>query len=592
MNNLKSSIDIGRNSEVWLEVMNLIRFLTLNRTSYRFISMTLEDFLSLHLRRQRDHQELKVMKALNFQMDYLASISMEQQIWATAIDLGYHEYIEHKLSSMVCQDEIAALLNTLCPETGKAPLHRALERQHSNLARSFLKYGANPEQCSSDGRNALYFAIENGSLTLFHAVLEHLQNDFEQQSKWATSTTYPLTLVHVAAKYGNDRVLAYLCEKFPLLVDQPSSRSDKWTPLHYAISNGSAPCVSLLLQNQASISYTTPEDQNHALHRALVHHGPEVNDVLDLLLRHASPRNECMSLSQEQAFWNQKNHQGFAVLHLAIMHHHELAIRLIREHGWGNPKDDGSLLQLNETPTTSRTTPSRTKADDRSPDVRGRIDLNGYSSSGASPLHLSITHGKHGLKVLRCLLESQDILVDIIDNEERTPLVLASTLNKIEMMKLLIFRGANASHQDQLGLTTLHYAAAEPKFDSNILILLLSSGMNVDIRSNLLNTPLHVAAMNNNVMAARVLVLYGAELDLVNQGKVVVVCLVDLNITDAEDISYSRSTYGSFSSSQVETSRGGTISHRNEARKRSSRGEKSTSSQQRCETSNQSSWAT
>ncbi|MCA7010754.1 ankyrin repeat domain-containing protein [Wolbachia endosymbiont of Tribolium confusum] len=101
-----------------------------------------------------------------------------------------------------------------------------------------------------------------------------------------------------------------------------------------------------------------------------------------------------------------------------------------------------------------------------------------------------------------------------------TPLHIAVANNNEEMVVCLIKMDKNISENieavDVFGWTPLYWAAA--KNDTLILFIVLEAmlkcGANVNIEDNLIGrSPLHIAAVNGNVEAVKLLIYYGAEVN-------------------------------------------------------------------------------
>ena len=153
------------------------------------------------------------------------------------------------------------------------------------------------------------------------------------------------------------------------------------------------------------------------------------------------------------------------------------------------------------------------------------------------------------------LLYSHGAVVDIRDDDERTPLRVASFEGQIDIMRWLLDHGADASARTSSGLTPLSGAAFGVDVDAVQLLLehnadinsqtdagdtplhrvtmalsegkvadivrrLLEHGANPNICNNNHSTPLHQASSNGLLEAARLLLNYGANVDEKNgQGK-------------------------------------------------------------------------
>lgn len=101
-------------------------------------------------------------------------------------------------------------------------------------------------------------------------------------------------------------------------------------------------------------------------------------------------------------------------------------------------------------------------------------------------------------------------VVNIREKENgNVALHVASSKGSVNMVSLLLSRGANPSIQDIFGNTSLHYAVDKGRRD--VAELLLTSGANVNAVDFRGNTPLHVACVNNDLAMVKLLLLHNAD---------------------------------------------------------------------------------
>jgi ankyrin repeat protein len=110
-------------------------------------------------------------------------------------------------------------------------------------------------------------------------------------------------------------------------------------------------------------------------------------------------------------------------------------------------------------------------------------------------------------RVVRCALSMRPALVNSENMEGYTPLHRAAQFGHLEIMDMLLERGADVNRQDVLGATALHYAS----WSSNEALMprLLQAGARLNISDNLGMTPLHWAAARS--WSADVLLARGAD---------------------------------------------------------------------------------
>jgi ankyrin repeat protein len=135
------------------------------------------------------------------------------------------------------------------------------------------------------------------------------------------------------------------------------------------------------------------------------------------------------------------------------------------------------------------------------------------------------------------LLRADPSLAQAWSSDGFTPLHLASFFGRIEMVKLLLPRGAdvNAVARNPMAVQPLHSAAAA--HDQATITLLLDHGADVNARQAGGWTPLHAAAMFGDVPLAELFLSRGAVAELQNdQGKTALDLAVEKGHTKVADL--------------------------------------------------------
>ena len=116
------------------------------------------------------------------------------------------------------------------------------------------------------------------------------------------------------------------------------------------------------------------------------------------------------------------------------------------------------------------------------------------------------------LKVARVLIETKGAPIDERNENDETPLMIASIKGYLELAKLLIDKGADVNKP---GWTPLHYAASKGNIE--MIRLLLEENAYIDAASPNGTTPLMMAAgYSSNPLASKVLLEEGADPTLIN----------------------------------------------------------------------------
>ena len=106
------------------------------------------------------------------------------------------------------------------------------------------------------------------------------------------------------------------------------------------------------------------------------------------------------------------------------------------------------------------------------------------------------------------MLDSEDIDIDAATHIGTTALIRAASSGHVDIVKLLISRGADPTKANWYG-SALHCAAEAGKCES--MRVLFESGMNIDLRDTFGRTPLHCASYKRRTLAIELLLDMGAD---------------------------------------------------------------------------------
>ncbi|MGL4944336.1 MAG: ankyrin repeat domain-containing protein [Thermoguttaceae bacterium] len=131
---------------------------------------------------------------------------------------------------------------------------------------------------------------------------------------------------------------------------------------------------------------------------------------------------------------------------------------------------------------------------------------------GWSPLHVAVV--KESICDVQRLLDDGEN-VSVQDQNGRTPLHLAVEWNNnIDIIKLLIDKGAGDNAKSVGSTTLLHIAAARRDINLDVIKLLIAKGADVNARDCYVRTPLHIAAgCGTNPDVIKVLIDNGADVN-------------------------------------------------------------------------------
>ncbi len=274
---------------------------------------------------------------------------------------------------------------------------------------------------------------------------------------------------------------------------------DGWTYLHEVVARGKMRQIGELLRMRTDTEIRTSTRGRTALHIAA---DTGNHDVVLMLLR-ARAHIEA---------WDK---EGRTPLHLAAAAGHRYAVEaLVKKRANVHAQDKKGRTPLHlavQTDASKLHTPVLPNAVmewliDR------RADVNAKDDEGRTPLHLAAQANK--IKSVRYLLENPRSKANrnAKDNAGRTALEVAVYAGSTFVAgKLIEEYKTDASFIHKTGkdkMTPLHHAA---KDNAKAVKTLLELGAKIDVRDARGYMPLHIAALNNNAEAVRVLIAKGAN---------------------------------------------------------------------------------
>lgn len=340
---------------------------------------------------------------------------------------------------------------------GHTPLHRAAAKGHIDVVNILLDSDViNVNADSGDGTTPFHMAVIHGYFDIAKALLGKGANI-------DATLIDGMNAFHLAAYYGFPDIIKFLLKKG---VDATKQTMQGLTPLHIAIIKNDINCVTALLEGGVDANvdgrappplYLAAKEGNANIIKALIEKGADINKALMIAIA-------------------QKN------------------------------------IQIMETL------------------INNGADLNAIDSNGDTPLH----HAVHGsIDVINCLL-THNANPNAVNNEEDTPLLIVAEFIDAEFMdnyyanifKALLAKGADID-------TTLYIAAKKEKsirfknllaFGANInaaLYIAAEKGDTNAIKYLLyknadINIALHMAVQKSNADVIKILVNNGAEINAAN----------------------------------------------------------------------------
>lgn len=280
-------------------------------------------------------------------------------------------------------------------------------------------------------------------------------------------------IIHRGPKYEFGRLIQQ--------VDINQRDRNGYPPLVLAIKKERWPMVEMLLQSGADANASEEKNQDTALHHAVAkNHMPTVQRLLD-----------------KEASVNAINNLGCTPLHVAVTFAlGDLAGVLLER---------GASLEVRD---SEGATPLLLAAMLGEPDMVNLLLAKGADASvrfpkGSTVLHAAVEGGHD--KVITALLSSGRMDVGAMRQDGATCLTLASGLNSLSALTVLLENGVSPNQRDGQGRTALMSATS-----SEAVAILLRHGADVSLTTPTGDTALHAAAYHGRNGVLRALVDAGA----------------------------------------------------------------------------------
>ena len=144
-----------------------------------------------------------------------------------------------------------------------------------------------------------------------------------------------------------------------------------------------------------------------------------------------------------------------------------------------------------------------------------KVNPNSLSKKGkVSPLHTACKYGK--VQTARFLLALPQINKELQDNDGETPLTIACKYNQTEVALLLLQQGANVQSQNKKNWTALHWASKKGNY--LLVTILIQAGINPSVVTKNNENCLHLAAESGCVQTIETLLKLIFPLLLSNKG--------------------------------------------------------------------------
>ncbi|KAK7938792.1 hypothetical protein WMY93_002118 [Mugilogobius chulae] len=355
---------------------------------------------------------------------------------------GNEDIVELLLEAGADVDETAGADGELQSAAAVTPLLAAAAMGHMGTVSKLLFWGADVDAIDSEGRTALCLAAARGSVEVVRALLDRgLDENHKDDLGW--------TPLHAAACEGHKAVCGVLMEQGSM-VRVGEMDIEGRTALILAAQEGHVSTVRLLLDRRCPIDHRA-YDGHSALSAALLE---EQTEVAELLMRRGADTDV-------------RDAEGRPLLYLLVLEGRlEMATLLLEKGGVPLESKDAEGRSALHVACWQGLTEMVNLL------LKHSANPNAQDSEGRPPLH-SVAWTGHS-QVGRKLLETPGVDIDLCCNQRATALSIAAQEGHVNIVAMLLDKGANPEHVDKYNRTPVKVAAKHGH--ANIIRLLESYG--------------------------------------------------------------------------------------------------------------------
>ncbi|KAL1460798.1 hypothetical protein WDU94_012744 [Cyamophila willieti] len=318
-----------------------------------------------------------------------------------------------------------------------------------------------------EGATSLMYAAQQGKDAEVKAILSSRPNAVRERDRTRK------TVLHYCAENTSLSCAETILEVAPDLIE--AADEDGYTPLHLAAIAGNVPLIHTLLAHRANVN--SQDNEGHSVvHWATV--CGEVEALETVLSAGAEPSTPDIHggypIHYASQMCGHASEMGLAVLKVLL--HHNVDVNVVDKDGrqpilWAaSAGSSDAILAL----------------------VKAGANVEAHDKDGLTALHCAASRGHR--ECLETLITLCGADVDVIDTNGCSALFYAVTLGHADATTLLLQYGATPNRQDRKGRTPAHCGAAKGQFET--LRILHEQGANVWARNVKGDFPLHDAVQS------------------------------------------------------------------------------------------------
>ncbi|XP_051164216.1 alpha-latrotoxin-Lhe1a-like [Leptopilina boulardi] len=392
---------------------------------------------------------------------------------------------------------------------GATVLHCASKYGNLKIVEFLVEKGAVVNIKDKDGKSVLQYAVEGGNLKIVEFLINH-------EAKVNERDKYVSSILHSAAGSGNLEMVKFLIEQGAnIRGEDKGGRS----VLHRAVSVGNLEMVKFLIKKGENVStqdnydttvlHTAARNGNLEMVKFLVEEGAKINakdkDCISVLHKAAASGNleTVKFLVKEGARINSVDKRDRSILHSAVgSYNFDMVIFLVEQGANVHAKDenDQSVLHLAASYGILEMVKFLVQ--------KGGI-IHGKDQCGRSVIHSAAQSGNCDL--VKFLID-EGANVHAKGEDNRSVLEVAVIFNHWNIVEFLLKQcDDQITAEDKNGFSIFHYACRNGNLE--MIKLLLERGAKINVKTKNGKSVLHNAAKHDDLKLVKFLVEHGADIN-------------------------------------------------------------------------------
>ena len=403
---------------------------------------------------------------------------------------------------------------------GITPIYFAARNGYFLIVRELLFKGADPDKANARGRTPLHLACMNGFLKTAQALIKGGANVSMLDQKGNT----PLQLAIACSHINIIELLIQTICSTPGNISLNAPNSSDRTPLMLAIQQGLESVALQIVNKDAGLSqdgsldpkafFLATEKKFPAIITTCLQRGgdPNIRNDRQMTPLHVASKHGHLEIVQilleAHADIMARDEEQKTALHFAAERGHNQVVQLLLSYQADLTTVDAERRTILHAACVGRNAKIVEE-------LLKHESLAIWDSDDSDFTALELASGLGLIQIAKLILQHDAHITPSPDGPVSQSLVHAANYGHKKTVELLLDAGANKDYQDCFGNSALSLAAWNNCLD--IAILLLIRKVRLNLRDEHGNTPLHDAAHRNSVEVLKVLLKAGAEREAKNK---------------------------------------------------------------------------